>query len=401
MSGNHAPIAPSSLALTIACQAWIQLSAGLPPEPDSEDTLMGNAADWVAKQYAAGNEVPYGTAIPLSGGFTVDYDMIHGAKMWVDTIGYGAISGVPVACERIHPTACWGEPDGWVWNAIEGVLKVPDYKYGFGIVDLFWIDDAGRMIINWQLLAYAVGLLETLELKDTGIMIEFIIVQPRAFHREGPVRRIRVPADYLRVQVNEAWQKSARAYPTVEHGSLGPPAQATTGVHCKQCPARFANCQAHQQETTRAVEYIGKMERVAMDHVAVGVELGILEAASDLLDGRLTALRAQAEGFLRAGQRVPNFCMEPTGGGYKWNDSVTVQELDALASTCNLTLRNNITDPHSRKSPVVTPTQAIKAGIDEAVIAAYASKLPGAMKLARESKTTAVRVFGIPTSETQ
>lgn len=398
MSGHHAPIAPSSLALTVACQAWIQLSAGLPPEPPTEDTMMGDAGDWVAKQYAKGNEVEYGTPIPLPGGFKVDYDMIHGAKLWAETVGYGAISGVPVVCERIHPTACWGEPDGWVWNAIEGVLKVPDYKYGFGIVALFEIDDTGHMVFNWQLLAYAVGLLETLELKDAGVIIEFIIVQPRAFHKDGPVRRHRIRADYLRAQVNEAFTKTARAFPTVEHGSLGPPAQATTGPHCKHCPARYV-CQAFQQETTRVVEYIGKMERVAMDHNAVGVELGILETAAELLDGRLTALRAQAEGFLRAGQRVPNFCMEPTAGGYKWNDTVTVQELDALASTCNLTLRNNITDPHSRKSPIVTPTQAIKAGIDEAVIQQYAARVSGSLKLARESTTDARRAFGVFTHE--
>src|ERR1700743_3366356 len=102
MSGTHAPIAPSKLALTIRCQAWVKLAEGLPPEPDGPDAILGNAADWVAKQYAAGNEIPYGTAIPLPGNHTVDYDMIHGAKLWRDVVGYGAVSGVPVICERIH-----------------------------------------------------------------------------------------------------------------------------------------------------------------------------------------------------------------------------------------------------------------------------------------------------------
>lgn len=389
MPGLHAPVAPSALALTIACQAWLQLAKDLPPEPDTPEALEGTAADWVRQQYVAGNEVAYGTDIPTPGGFKVDYDMIHGAKLWVDVVGYGSISNVPVVCERIHPSACWGEPDGWTWNPITQRLKLPDYKYGFGLVDVFE---------NWQLIAYVAGLLDTLGLNDAEVMVEFIIVQPRAYHKEGPVRRWTVRADHLRSFINEAWQKTALAWPTPDHGDLGPPAEATVGTHCLHCPARSV-CQAYQQRTTHVVEYVAKMERIAMDHNDVGAELLIMETSAKLLEGRLTALRAQAEGFLRAGKRVPNYCMDASAGGYKWNDNVTVQELDALASTCQLTLRNNITDPHSRKSPVVTPTQAIKAGIDEAVISQYASKLPGGMKLTRESSTDARRAFGVFTHE--
>lgn len=394
MGGHHAPIAPSSLALTIACQAWLGLSQGLPPEPPTPETMEGDAADWVAKQYAAGNEVPYGTPIPLPGDFKVDYDMIHGAKLWAETIGYGAVSGVPVVAERIHPTACWGEPDGWVWNAIAGVLRLPDYKYGFGLVELFTIDEHGHLIFNWQLLGYFAGLMDTLELNDEYVQVEFIIVQPRAYHKDGPVRRYTVSATYLRAQVNEAFNKAHKAYKPLEAMPLGPMPGATTGPHCIHCPARGV-CETYQQSTGKVVEYTGRMGRVAMEPGDIGVELGILQYAAQFLRGRISALEAQAEGYLRAGKRVPGFCMEQEGGGYRWNDSVTVQELDAMASTCNLTLRNNITDPHSRKSPVVTPTQAIKAGIDEAVIQQYASRTSGSLKLARESTTESRRAFGV------
>lgn len=398
MSGHHAPIAPSGLDLIIACQASLGLSQGLPPEPDTPETLEGNAADWVAKQYARGNEVAYGTPIPLPGDFTVDYDMIHGAKMWADTIGYGSVSGVPVVAERIHPTACWGEPDGWVWNPIEGVLKLPDYKYGFGLVELFTVDASGHLVFNWQLLGYFAGLMDTLELNDEYIQVEFIIVQPRAFHRDGPVRRYTVSATYLRAQVNEAFNKANRAYKPLESIPLGPMPEAETGPHCIHCPARGV-CQTYQAATGRVVEYTGKMGRIAMEPSDVGVELAILQHAAQFLRGRIHALEAQAEAYLRAGKRVPMFCMEVDGGGYKWLDGVTVQELEAVAATCGLTLRNNITDPHSRKSPVVTPTQAIKAGIDAAVINQYAAKLPGAMKLTRSTSTLEARkVFGVPST---
>lgn len=398
MSGHHAPAAPSNMALIIACQATLALSHGLPPEPDTPETLEGNAADWVAKQYAAGNEVAYGTAIPLPGDFTVDYDMIHGAKLWADTVGYGAISETVVVAERIHPTACWGSPDGWTWNPIEGLLKLPDFKYGFGVVELFWIDEHGHLMFAWQLLGYFAGIMDTLDLNDEHVTVEFGIVQPRAYHRDGPVRTRRVPATYLRAQVNEAFNKVHKAMKPFDAVPLGPMPEATTGPHCIHCPARGV-CETYQQATGRVVQYTGKMGRVAMEPGDVGVELGILQYAAQFLRGRIDALEAQAEAHLRAGKRVPGFCMQAEGGGYRWLDTVTVQELDAMAAACNLTLRNNITDPHSRKSPVVTPTQAVKAGIDEAVINQYAARTSGSMKLTRDTSISEARkVFGVPTT---
>lgn len=388
MSGIHAPVAPSSMALTVACQAWIKLAEGLPPEPPTPESMEGDAADWVRRQYTAGNELPYGSPIPLPGNFTVTYDMIHGAKLWVDTIGYGSTSNVPVVCERIHPTACWGEPDGWTWLPIEKRLRLPDYKYGFGIVDVFE---------NWQLLTYASGLLDTLDLVDSEVMVEFIIVQPRAYHRDGPVRKWIVRGDQLRTFWNQAYMAALRAYPDPVHGSLGPPAEATVNVHCELCPARSV-CEAYQQRTTHIRDYVAKAQRINMSPADVGAELAILEDAAKMLDGRLTALKAQAEGFLRSGQSVINYAMQADGGGYKWNEGVTVQELEAVASTCNITLRNVITDPHSRKSPVVTPTQALKAGVAPAIIDAYASKLPGSLKLTRTSTNDARRAFGVFTN---
>lgn len=400
MSGHHAPAAPSNMALIIACQATLAMSAGLPEQPDTPETLEGNAADWVAKQYAAGNAVAYGTPIPVPGDFTVDYDMIHGAKLWADTLGYGAVYGLPVVAERIHATACWGEPDGYVWNAIDGLLRIADYKYGFGVIELFVIDRDGQWIINWQLLSYFAGIMDTLDLNDEYTRVEFIIVQPRAFHSDGPVRRIIVTSTSLRAQVNEAFNKVHRAMKPFEAVPMGPMPECVTGAHCVNCPAAVNNvCKTFQQATSQVVEFVGKMGRVAMTPGDVGVELAILQDAHQFIKGRVQALEAQADAHIRAGKHVPLFTLEPTGGGWKWNDTVTVQELEAMANACGITLRNVISDPHSRKSPVVTPTQANRAGIDAAVIDAYASHIPGGLKLARSNSTsTATKVFGVPTA---
>jgi hypothetical protein len=395
VSGHHAIIAPSSMDRTVACQAWIQLSQGLPPEPDTEDTLEGNAADWVAKQYANGNEVPYGSVIPLPGGFKVDHDMIHGAKMWTNALGYGAISGVPVVCERIHPTDCWGEPDGWRWDAIDGVLRLPDYKYGFGTVEVFE---------NWQLIPYASGLIDTLGLVDTEVMIEFKIVQPRAHHKDGPVRTWRVRGDKIRALVNQARDAAIHAWPPPEYKGVIAEPVAKTGPHCLHCPARI-HCRTFQAAVSNVLTLTGAMDRVAMDAAAVGTQLVLVQDAIEILKAQETSLTAQAESFIRGApdrlpQMVPNFAMESGQSRLLWLESVTADEILSLGAwgvaegKAAIDLKRHPKNMNSNNGPVVTPTQAIKAGVDAAVISQYASRTPTSMKLARTSTAETRRIFG-------
>lgn len=380
MSGNHAILAPSSFDRTIKCQAWVGLASGLPPEPDTEETLEGNAADWVAKQYANGNEVAHGTPIPLPGGFHVDYDMIHGAKLWASTLGYGSISNVPVMIERIHPTACWGEPDGWRWDGIEYVLRLRDYKYGFGLVDEFE---------NWQLIPYAVGIVDTMQIPDDAI-VEMTIVQPRAFHKRGPVRSWRIPVKNLRPYAERAHAAAMRAVPDEQDHTAEVP-EAVVGEHCIYCPARHI-CQTFQYASTKLVEFIGKAESTALPPEAVGAELIIIEAAEKLVKARRESLQTQAETYLRQGKRVLNYGMEPTQTKLKWNEGVTANEILALGTLLEKDLHKPRGEINGMASPVVTPAQAIKSGIDEAVINQYASRSKG-YKLTRETNE-ARRAFG-------
>lgn len=394
MSGNHAVIAPSSLDLTVACQAWVRLARGLLPEPPTEPTMEGEAADWVAKQYAAGNEVAYGTPIPLPGDFKVDYDMIHGAKLWADVLGYGAVSGTPVVCERIHPTDCWGEPDGWQYFPIEQLIRLPDYKYGFGVHDVYE---------HWQLIGYFAGLIETLGLDDGETWVEFVIVQPRAHHKDGPVRRWKVLAANLRGLVNKAHDAAMRAWPPgsleAEHGTIPmeaiPVAQATAGTHCVHCPARGV-CETYQHANGKIAEFIGRSQHVALDPDAVGVELAILEDCQELIKGRVTSLQAQAEAYLRAGKRVPNYGMESVSGRLEWLPNVTEGELVEYGKLTGKSVYKPEPALNAKNSRVVTPTQAVKAKIiDAAVIDEYAARPSGGMKLARLSDNQAVKAFGV------
>jgi len=389
MSGNHARLAFSSADRWVECPGTIELSEGLPPEADTDETLEGNAADWVAKQYAAGNEVAYGSPTPVPG-WRVDYDMIHGAKLWAANVGYGGVSGIPVVSSFIHPTDAWGEPDYYRWDGIEGILRVADYKYGFDLIEVF---------PNWQLLGYVCSVLEMLDLlTQPDVRVEMTIVQPRAWHKDGVVRTWK-EADGsfptvgdLRPFFNRMHSQAVRALPPPELGGElinrgAPPTK--TGPHCLHCPARF-HCKTLGVAASHIVEFVGRAERNAMDPAAIGTSLTILRAAEKILEARITGEAAQAEQLIRSGKLIPGWKMDSASSKLAWNKDVTVEEIDGLGAVIGRTMRK----PPTVHAACVTPTQAINAGLDKAVIDQYATRGPGAMKLVPDDGTDARKAFG-------
>ena len=84
--------------------------------------------------------------------------------------------------EDVHP-GCFGTCDAWVWNPTTRGLYIYDYKNGVSVVEIK---------NNAQFLYYALGALVTL--KFPALFIEMVVVQPRAKHKLGPVRRWRIPS---------------------------------------------------------------------------------------------------------------------------------------------------------------------------------------------------------------
>lgn len=378
MSGVHAPLAFSFAPIWVECPGSVQLSQGVPPEPDTDETLEGNAADWVAKQYAAGNEVAYGSPTPIAG-HPVDYDMIHGAKLWRDAIGYGAISGMPVVSTRIHPVHAWGEPDGWTWEPIARRVKLPDYKYGFEM----------REPNSWQNIGYVASVLEALDLlSDPDVEAWLGIVQPRAWHKDGPVRWWKTTVGELRAYINIMRDAAMRALPWEGSGLVGVTPPTKAGPHCFHCPARH-HCKTLQAAAGAIAEWSGTADRNAMSPADIGTELAILTAAAKLLEARRDGLHAQVDQMVRRKERVPGWRLEVKPGRLKWNEGVTPAQVLAMGEQSGKDMRK----PHSLTQTIVTPTQAIAAGMDAATIKALASS-PDTFKLVQDDGSDARRVFG-------
>ncbi len=95
----------------------------------------------------------------------------------------------------------------------------------------------------------------------------------------------------------------------------------------------------------------------------IGQELLAISHAADALEARRTGLHAQAEALALNGQSVHGWSLEEKPGRLNW-----VENQDAVFAMGDLSgVDLRVTKP-------CTPTQAIGAGIDEAVIHAYSKR---------------------------
>jgi len=385
----HSRVAPSSLALTVACNASLTLQEQVPPSPPTEEELEGDAAHAVTRSFGDGHPWAVGDTFTLSKSgareWRVDADMVEGAQMFLRAMGgYHSALRVEdgVSCEAIHPT-CFGTPDAWRYFAAGeyvssvddwvpdhswAVLRLGDYKYGYRFVDEFE---------NFQLIAYAVGILSRLGVTGYDkVIVEFIIVQPRCFAQTAPVRIWRVAFDQLRALINIAYSAAEAA--------LGPNPIATTGAHCMDCRARHA-CNTLRYASSTIVSFSGAAQGFTPDPISMGVELRMLREAMKQLEARETGLAQQVESLLRSGAAVPLWTLKPGNAPYAWNEGTTPAALAATMDLFGIDIR--------KPPEVKTPRQVIDMGVDEAVVAEYATRQKPKMYLKLDTGSQARKIF--------
>lgn len=372
MSVGHARAAFSALHLTVPCPGSLQLQERMPPQPSTDEDREGTAAHYVATTMASGRAWKLGDTFESEGQtWTVDIEMLNGARLFRDVCDkmMPLVLRVEdtVSASRIHPTDCWGTPDAFTYDVGLKYLKIPEYKYGHRYVEVFE---------NYQLSAQAEGVIERLNLGDDEITVELIVVQPRSYHKDGPVRRWRIKRSRLNPVTALVRDQVALAL------GLNPP--TAVGEQCLDCKARQA-CVTLGRTTAHVVDYAGSAELVDLPDAALGAELRLVRDAQQRLKARETGLAMQAEKRLREGGTVPWFGLEATAARLTWNEGVTVDDLRGMGQAFGVELLNPV-EP-------ITPTQAKASGLDEAVISLYSSRKSGAMKLVAVNNTAAKKVF--------
>lgn len=371
MSGHALIVQPSRLHLTMECAASLLMELmGLPREP-TEEELGGQAAHWHALQWANGNKLPVGSVFKAVGKeWTVDTDMVAGSKLYaLEAVMHStARFEDPVAIPDIHPE-CWGTPDYWRWMPEANLLKVVDYKFGHRYVDAFE---------NWQLIAYALGIVRFLNIPMT-VNVKLVIVQPRCyFSNDGYGYE-------WSTTVAELFKYALRIAEQVRI-ALSPNAPAKTGKHCLDCKAAHI-CKTLGQNAMHIAQFAGQGEAINLPVDALGIEARIVHDAYKILEARLEGLKAQIKHLTDSGQNVPYWVMADGRAPLKWNEGISVEDIRALGQA------TGIDTIHPPKP--ITPTQAIDAGVAPEVINKYyATRLPPGKTLKPESTTLARKVFG-------
>lgn len=368
----HFPLAASAAARWVACAGSVNLCALYPGE-ETPKSKEGTAAHWVTSETLLNVQPALGDTAP--NGIEVTEEMLDGADMYVaDVMGVAAdVDGAlhvekTMGCRLIHPE-CGGTPDAW--HHYMNNITIWDYKFGHGFVDVFE---------NWQLITYAAGILEHLgvvpgALDDSLFTFTFRVVQPRNYHRDGPIREWRVKACDLRAHFNILRGAAEAAWLRVD-------AQCTPNDECGHCDGRRA-CEALQQSGFKGMDCASSSTPLELSNAALGTELTLINHYLARLEARKTGLEEMAAAQIKLGGVVPGFALDSTVGRLGWTKPIN--EVIALGQMMGVEVS---------KPGVITPTQAIKAGLPDTVVAQYSGRPPGGLKLVASKDGVARRVFG-------
>lgn len=273
-----------------------------------------------------------------------------------------------VNISRLNPN-CEGTPDAYCFNQKTGVLTIWDLKLGYGLVESFE---------NWQMICYAIGILDLLTggnaLADNNhIRVRMRVVQPRVYHKDGSIREWSIPAVELRSYANILIDVFDQA--------LNPNPFCKTGSHCKDCGG-LSVCNAAHRAAVNGLDVVDQMNIEVLPANVLKYHRDILKRAVDAAELRLEAIEGQIESLLQSKQTVDGLTLDRLPGRLRWTQADDV--IISIGDACGVDLRNIKT---------VTPTQAKKL-IDESVINTYSKRSDGSLKIVNSEDSRAARVFG-------
>ena len=385
MSGQHAFLPPSGAAAWVVCHLWPTMNQRYPETTEKPEAMEGTAAHWAASEELYNRPTAVGQV--AENGIALTEEMLAGAEIYVEAIrtAYASLSSVShyeveqrVLIPAVHAQND-GTPDAWLFGTVQGnpraQLHVFDFKFGHEFVEVFE---------NWQMVDYTSGIMDKLGIDGHGeqfVDVTFHLVQPRSYHRDGPVRTWRVPAVELRPLVNKLHNAAGAACQPEPEATPDP-------VACKHCPGRHA-CRALQTEGYRLMTYAGMSTPLEMPAEAMGLELRMLQRYIALAEARASGLAEQVQHSLESGMSNPHFMMAAGQSKLVWNRPDA--EVIALGQLLGVDL--------AKPPAAITPTQArTKGKLSEDVLGVYAERSRAALQLTPVSMTAARKVFGAANS---
>jgi hypothetical protein len=282
----------------------VKLTELAPPEPPSRYADEGTKAHGFLEHFLKSGGT-YGASRSRA-----DTEMVGHAAEAFEIIarkagGADILSETRVSLEFIAPKM-FGTCDAAIVKLFD-TLTVIDYKYGAGY--------AVDVKDNSQLIYYALGLAHAY-----GYLfekVELMIIQPRAFHAEGPVRSHTMTIDELcdwSVKFQEGVARCESPY-----------AEYSAGEHCRFCPAKTICPEISDMAFKQArIDFapIAKPEKALalpdsgyMDEVS---RLGKILDAAPKIETWLESVREHAFNTLKNGAKIPGWKLVPKQSRRQW-----------------------------------------------------------------------------------
>lgn len=389
MSGQHAPLAPSSAPIWGFCSGSVVAAMSV-PNVESQATREGTAAHWVGlDQCLTAWKQTDGGAPSCSqwigqtapNGVVIDEEMAEGAQVLVDDVlavcqEHGALQALKLE-HRVHMPQIheqnWGTLDAAIPLLDKYLIYVYDYKHGHGEVNAEG---------NLQLIDYMAGLYNELQINgsmDELITVVFRVVQPFCYGKNGPVDEWRVKLSNLRGYFNQLNGKAHDAY-------LNP--TFTAGAHCRRCPA-VGRCATARRMGYSVLRHVNEPYLIDdMNAHDLAVEREMLLAASAGLKGRLAAIEDDLSHRIKAGETGSGLAVEATQGRLKWKGPIP--QVIAMCSQFGI---------DAASSAARTPTQCLQAAPKETkaafkeVLKTIAHKETTGLKLVNADDSIVARAF--------
>lgn len=303
----------------MACPGSVRLSAAV-PNTSSSYAREGTAAHTLAESCLRAGEDPFqhvGEEIVVDGdSFPVTDEMAEAVQVFIQAVlaDYDEKTDV-LAVERrfdlsqFYP-GMFGTCDAVVYKPATKRLVVYDLKYGKGYgVE---VED------NPQLKYYGLGAVTEEKVRPVST-VELVIVQPRAPHRDGPVRRWTIDIMDL-IDWSSDLVKAARK-------TEDPSAPLVAGQHCTFCAAAGTCPQLRTRslEVAKAAfsEHPTEWTPPAPETLTPEQVAAVLIRAEEVKDW-ISAVQAHAHAEAEAGRVLPGFKLVNKRAQRKWADETAV-----------------------------------------------------------------------------
>lgn len=312
-------------------------------EAPRSDADEGDAAHWAASQVIMGEHADVSELIDNRDpdGHAITAEIAEHADVYIQYVqDHADMPRVEETMPSRLPGVAPVRPDVWWYDEITRTLEIVDFKYGFRPVAAFE---------NYQLLIGANALFDG----APATIIKLTIVQPRPFIDGGPIQTWTISTAELDAQITSLFHGAVIA-------TQDPNAPTIAGeIQCRYCSAIHC-CPAARAQGLTLLDIAERGAPEFIDDQYLRNEQVQLRRAVELGKLRIDAIETHLIESIRGGAVIPGIGIGAGQGRRKWKSHLTTAQMEIAGDVSGIDLL---------EQKPITPAQASKAGLSDAVLA--------------------------------